>query len=100
MALLNYTVYCRCSRSTVLPWQIVSVHPPSHTYRSFYDCEVKVNCPTDTGEMIAVHVGKAKDCLDLVDPALTISDVTSVFGNFVKFTVDDPGGWFTASSKY
>ena len=66
---------------------------------SFYDCEVKVKCPTDTGEMIAVHVGKAKDCLDLVDPALTISDVTSVFGNFVKFTVDDPGGWFTASSN-
>ncbi len=54
-------VYCRCSRSTVLPWQIVSVHPPSHTYRSFYGCEVKVKCPTDTGEMIAVHVGKAKD---------------------------------------
>ncbi len=41
MALLNW--YCRCSRSTVLPWQIVSVH---HTYRSFYDCEVKVKCPT------------------------------------------------------
>ena len=87
MTLLNYTV---CCRSTILPWQIVSVHPPSHTYRSFYDAEVKVKCPIGTGELSQVHVGKSKDSLDLVDFTLTISDVAGVFGNFVKFTVEDP----------
>ena len=37
-----------------------------------------------------MHVGKSKDSLDLVDFTLTISDVAGVFGNFVKFTVEDP----------
>jgi len=89
MTLLNYMVYCRSSKKTLLPWQIVSVHPPSHTYLSFFESEVKPKCP-DGCQMSEVHVGKAKEALDHVDPSLTIADVTSVFGNFVKFTTETP----------
>ncbi len=85
MTLLNYTVFCRAEKKTILPWQIVSVHPPYHTYQSFYDTDVKEKCLGVNSEFFQVHVGKAKETLD---PSLTISDVTSVFGNFVKFTVE------------
>ncbi len=67
-----------------LPWQIVSVHPPSHTYQSFYDTDVKEKCLGVNSELFQVHVGKAKETLDLVDPSLTISDVNLVriiYGN-------------------
>ena len=87
MTLLNYTVYCRSSKRTLLPWQIVSVHLPSHTYQSFFESEVKPKCP-DGCQMDQIHVGKAKEALDQVDPSLNIVDVTSVFGNFVKFTTE------------
>ena len=87
MTLLNYTVFCRAEKKTILPWQIVSVNPPSHTYQSFYDADVKEKCHVD-GELCQVHVGRAKDTLDQVDPSLTIADVTSVFGNYVKFTIE------------
>ena len=89
MTLLNYSVYCSSSKMTLLPWQIVSVHPPSHSYQSFFESEVKCKCPaSDSCRMSQVHVGKAKEMLDQVDPSLTITDVSSVFGNFVRFTVE------------
>lgn len=87
MTLLNYTVYCKSSKRTVLPWRIVLVHPPSHTYSSFFEVEVKASCPA-TCELNQVHVGRSKDGLDLVDSTLTIADVTNVFGSFVKFSID------------
>ena len=87
MTLLNYTVYCRSSKRTILPWRIVGVHPPSHTYSSFFEVEVKASCPANC-ELGQVHAGRSKDGLDLVDSSLTIADVTNVFGSFVKFSVD------------
>ena len=87
MTLLNYTVYCKSSKRTILPWRIVRVHPPSHTYSSFFEVEVKASCPANC-ELSQVHVGRSKDGLDLVDSSLTIADVTNVFGSFVKFSVD------------
>lgn len=87
MTLLNYTVYCKSCKTTLLPWKIVSVHPPSHTYRSFFDSELKQSCPAGCA-LSLVHVGKTKDALDLVDPALCIGEVTGIFGNFVKYSVE------------
>ena len=70
-------------------WQIVPVHPPSHTYQSFFVSEVMGKCSSNI-ELDQVHVGKTKNGLDLVDKSLIIVDVCSLFGNFVKFTVDTP----------
>lgn len=87
MTLMNYLVYCKSSKKTLLPWRIVSVHPPSHTYLSFFASEVKQKCPSDC-QLSQVYVGKTKEAVDQVDPSLIISDVSGVFGNFVKFTTD------------
>ena len=85
--LMNYMVYCNLQKKTLLPWKIVSVHPPSHTYRSYFESEVVQQCPP--GCLFSqVYVGKSKEAIDQVDPSLIISDVTGVFGNFVKFTTD------------
>ena len=35
-----------------------------------------------------MYVGKGKDALDLVDSELVILEVTSLFGPFVKYAVD------------
>ena len=104
MTLINYTVYCKSTKKTLLPWQIVSVHPPSHSFCSFFESEVKQKCSLDC-QMTHVHVGKTKEALDQVDSSLVIVDVTSVFGNFVKFTTETPpevevievGAYFVAS---
>ena len=71
-----------------MPWQIVAVNPPSQTYKSFFDSEVKPKCPVGC-QMNQAHVGKTKESLDCVDPSLSIADVTSIFGNFMKFTMDE-----------
>ncbi len=87
MTLINFTVYCSSSRKTLLSWQIVSVHPPSHTFHSFFESEVRQKCAVCC-RMTQVHAGKTKEALDQVDPSLIIADVTGVFGNFVKYTTD------------
>ncbi len=87
MTLMNYMVYCKSSKKILLLWQIVSVHQPSHTYLSFFESEVKQKCPPDC-QLNQVYVGKTKEAIDQVDPSLIISDVTVIFGNFVKFTTE------------
>ena len=80
-------VHCKSSKKTLLPWRTVSVHPPSHTYLSFFKSEVKQKCPSDC-QLSEIYVGKTKEAIDQVDHSLIISDVTAVLGNFVKFTTD------------
>lgn len=63
----------------------MSAHPPSHSYQSFFESEVKPKCPNDC-QIDQVHVRKTKAAHDQVGPSLTIADVTGVFWNFVKFT--------------
>ena len=87
MTLINYTVYCNSSRKTLLSWKIVSVHPPSQSFHSFFEAEVKPKCPENC-QMSQVYAGKTKWALDQVDPSLIIADVADYFGNFVKYATE------------
>ena len=81
MTLLNYTVYCRLSKED--PASLTnSVCSSSISHLSVF-------LQPNGCHMDQVHVGKTKEALDQVDPSLTIVDVTSVFGNFVKFTITE-----------
>ena len=34
--IVNVIVFCKSTNSTLLPWQIAKIHPPSATFRSFF----------------------------------------------------------------
>ena len=87
LLLINFTVYNKCTRKALLPWQISNVHPPSLTFRDHFHQELSERCPSDCS-LSEVFVGKAKDALDLVNSDLVILEVTPIFGPYVKYTVD------------
>ena len=87
MGLINFTVYCNSSKRVLLPWQISRVHPPSVTFQGYFHQELSAKCP-DGFSLSQVYVGKGKYALDFVDLELVILEVTSLFGPFVKYTVD------------
>ena len=88
MSILNYSVYCKSSSRSLLSWRIASVSPPDATFRSFFNTSVVDKLHT-TRELHSTFVGSIKDKLDLVDSNLKITDVTTVFGPFVKFLVEN-----------
>ena len=87
MSLINFTVYNKCTRKALLPWQISNIHPPTLTFRDHFHQELSERCPSDCS-LSEVFVGKAKDALDLVNSDLVILEVTPMFGPCVKYTVD------------
>ena len=84
MSLINFTVYNKCTRKALLPWQISNVHPPTLTFRDHFHQELSEKCQSDCS-LSEVFVGKAKDVLDLVNSDL---EVTPIFGPYVKYTDD------------
>ena len=69
------------------------VHPPNITFRGFYRTTVSVRvAEPDRQELDSVFVGPSKEKLDLVDCGMCVADVTSLFGPFVKFVVEEVGG--------
>ena len=45
--------------------------------------------PEDGKDLVATYIGKGKDCLDVVDSDLGVSEVITVFGPFVKYLVEN-----------
>ena len=53
-----------------MPWQISTVQPHSLMFQDFWTKELVPRCPDQT--LSQVYIGKAKDCLDLVELDLVI----------------------------
>ena len=91
--IVNVIVFCESTNSTLLPWQIANIHPPSATFCSFFTEVIsKKMAPRHdgtVGSIAEVFIGKRKDLLDLVDPNLQITEVTPTFGQFIKYYMRD-----------
>ena len=68
------------------------VHPPNVTFSGFYRTTVAAQLDEPNRELESVFVGPRKEKLDLVECEMCVADVTSLFGPFVKFVVEEVGG--------
>ena len=89
--MLNYTVYCKTAKRFIVPWNIVAVMPPDATFRDFFSTNVARRIHEPSRELNAVYVGPSKEKMDYVDSDLKVNDVTSTFGPFAKFVVEEIG---------
>ena len=87
--MLNYTVYCKTGKRLILPWNIVPVMHPDATFSDFYSTTVARNIREPSRQLDAAYVGRSKENLDYVDCNLNVNDVTSAFGSFAKFVVEE-----------
>ena len=71
-----------------MPWKITTIHPPSCTFKEFFDSSLQEVCTKHNCELSGVYVGKEKDLLDAVDSHLVMLEVVSYFGRFVKYGVE------------
>ena len=101
--MLNFTVYNKTSRKTSVPWRIHAVNPPDLTFRGFYHQEgarfIEGGSHSAQLELHSTFVGSSKDRLDAVDSDLKVLDVTSVFGPYAKFVVEEIGGRESTNSE-
>ena len=88
MALINCSVYCCSTKKMLMPWKITTVHPPSCTFKEFFDKSLQEDCKKYNCNFSCVFVGKDKDLLDAVDSHLVMLEVVSCFGRFVKYGVE------------
>ncbi len=91
MGLLNYSVYCVSSRKTILPWRTADCSLPSLTFKQFYDQHV-VDCDYFDPLYVLkqVFVGHSKENMDMVDYDIIVTEVISMFGWYLKYTVELP----------
>ncbi len=75
---VNFTVYCNKTKKTLLPWRISGVHQPSHTFKTFFEGEVREKLQSSV-VLEETFVGRSKEKLDVVTLDLLICDVVSVF---------------------
>ena len=68
------------------------VHPPNVAFRGFYSTTVAARVDQPNRELESVFVGASKEKLDPVECDMYVADVTSLFGPFVKFVVEEVGG--------
>lgn len=62
------------------------VHPPNVTFHGFYRTTVLSTLVGEQNrELDSVFVGASKEKLDPVNCEMRVTDVTSLFGPFVKF---------------
>jgi hypothetical protein len=73
----------------LLFWRIASLTPPEATFHSFFNNVVAPNIQEDGKDIVTTYVGRGKDCLDIVDSDLGVSDVVKLFGPFVKYLVEN-----------
>ena len=101
--MLNFTVYNKTSRKTSVPWRIHAVTPPDLTFRGFYHQEgarfIEGGSHSAQLELHSTFVGSSKDRLDAVDSDLKVLHVTSVFGPYAKFLVEEIGGRESTNSE-
>ena len=94
--MLNFTVYSKTNRKMLVPWRIHGVNPPDVTFRGFYYQEgtrsIEGGSHSTQLELHCTYVGSSKDRLDLVDSNLKVLEVTSVFGPYAKFLVEEISG--------
>ena len=87
MALVNVSVYCITSKTTLLSWRMISSDDPDTTFRALFRETLKPIIIGLECELEKVYVGRDKECLDEADMNLNVSQVTAVFGSFIKYTV-------------
>ena len=102
--MLNFTVYNRSDRRTLVPWRIHGVNPPDISFRGFYHNEatrfIEGGSSASRLELQSTFVGASKESMDLVDSSLKAMDVISVFGPYTKFIVEEIGGECSAGEHY
>ena len=93
--MLNFTVYSKTARKTLVPWRIHGVNPPDVTFGGFYYQEgtrfVDGSHSAAQLELHTTFVGSSKERMDLVDSELKVLDVIGVFGPYAKFLVEEIG---------
>ena len=95
--MLNFTIHNRRDHKTLVPWRIHAVNPPDVTYRGFYHehgshfMEGGSAHSSAIFELHSTFVGQSKEQMDAVDSDLKVLDVSSVFGPYTKFCVDEIG---------
>ena len=87
--IVNVTVHCRRTSTTLLLWQIAKIDPPTATFRSFFNDNIATKMALGRYDgrnraLSQVFVGKIKE-LDLVDPDLVAVEATSTFSPYIKY---------------
>ena len=97
MSLIKVMVTGGPDYPVLLPWQILSVHEPDETFFSLFGGRVKPKFLEKLAPDCAAGmklekccVGECKDALDESDLSLSVCEVTSAFGVYVKFFVSIP----------
>ena len=102
--MLNFTVYNRSDRRTLVPWRIHGVNPPDISFRGFHYNEathfIERGSAASQLELQNTFVGTSKERMDLGDSSLKVMDVISVFGPYTKFIVEEIGGECSAGEHY
>jgi len=89
--LIQYLVYCKTVKKSLVNWKISSVHPTTLTFSEFYKEEVMATSmvPNRHVPRNAVFVsGSKEDCTSEVDINLSVVEVSRCFGQYVKFYVE------------
>ena len=103
MALINWLVYCKSSKKTLVPWRISSVNLPKLTFHEYYYEEAKnfvAEGDRRNRELDSVYVGKSKDECDGADINLSVLETCHLFGPYIKFFVTEIGGHTNESKDF
>lgn len=77
MSLINYCVFCKSSKQTVVSWKITGVHLQHLSYREFFNSDV--NSKYCVKRLCDAYAGRTKEKLDPVDMNLAILEVAPIF---------------------
>ena len=86
MAVVNLSVYCLSLKRMLLSWCVFSTETPDTTFCTRFSEKLKPSISHEC-ELERVYVGRDKVCLDETDMNLNVGQVTSMFGSFIKYTV-------------
>ena len=70
----------------LLSWRVFSTETPDTTFCTLFSEKLKPSISHEC-ELERVYVGRDKVCLDETDMNLNVGQVTSMFGSFIKYTV-------------
>lgn len=94
MSLVKVMVTGGSKHPTLLPWQIISIHEPDETFSSLFGGRVKPRLlekfPPELIEGMELErccVGEGRDTLDETELLLSVHEVTSMFGVYIKYFV-------------
>ena len=88
MAILNVSVVCLYTKTTILPWNIICVSEAEHSFRDFFEHSIRPCLPStfikSWIDLVKVEVGTSKDKMDLVDLNLVTGPVMSLLVSFLN----------------